>query len=77
MHRTDAEIAQQQAMALAFFEQRFGLDPANGDVNISCELIDPQTGQRGIAQRVVAPPRDAGGGKVQVSIRNVITFPAY
>ena len=180
MHRTDAQIAQQQAMALAFFKQRFGLDPANGDVRVDmfmfdprntyrayvvggeavpssgwvvrdggwsatvtkdtylhgtyggtagkfvpagavvvfgdynidrtagasgtsttplllhyqselptgipdrdgvvsfrCELIDPQTGQHGIAQGVIAPPRDAGGGKIQVSVRNVITFPAY
>ena len=180
MHRTDAEVADQQAKALAFFKQRFGLDPANGDVSVSmfmfdprnnyrayvvggeavpssgwvvrdggwnatvtkdtylhgtyggtagkfvpagtavvfgdynidrtagtsgasttplilhyqsefpitvpdrdgvitfrCELIDPLTGQHGIAQGVIAPPRVAGGGKIQVSIRNVITFPAY
>jgi hypothetical protein len=25
----------------------------------------------------VAPPRDAGNGNIQVSIRNVITFPGY
>lgn len=180
MHRTDAQIAEEQAKALAFFKQRFGLDPANGDVNIStfmfdprnnyrayvvggeavpnsgwvvrdggwnatvtkdtylhgtygggagkfvpagtavvfgdyninrtagtsgqstkplllhyqsefpittpnrdgvitfrCELIDPETGNHGIAQGVVAPARDAGNGNIQVSIRNVITFPGY
>ena len=180
MHRTDAQIADQRAQALAFFKQRFGLDPANGDVSISsfmfdprnnyrayviggeqvpsggfvvrdggfnatvtkdtylhgeyggadgtwvaagtsvvfgdynilrtagtsgqpttplilhyqsqtpiraanadgaqtfrCELIDPETGQHGVAQGVIAPARDAGGGNIQVSIRNVITFPGY
>jgi hypothetical protein len=180
MHRSDAEIAQQRADALAFFKERFGLDEANGDVTISssmfdprnnyrayviggetvpsggfvvrdgginarvtkdtylhgtfggaagkwvaagtsvtfgdynilrtagasdqpttplvlhyqsetpirppnadgartfrCELIDPLTGQHGIAQGVIAPTRDAGNGSVQMSIRNVLTFPAY
>ena len=46
-------------------------------ITFRCELIDPETGQHGIAQGVVAPPRDAGNGNVQVSIRNVITFPGY
>ena len=180
MHRTEAEIAQQRADGLAFFKERFGLDPANGDVTASsfmfdprnnyrayviggesvpssgfvirdggfmaivtkdtylrgtyggaagiwapagtsvvfgdynilrtagasshpvkplilhyqsqtpirlanadgaqtfrCELIDPSTGQHGIAQGVIAPPRDAGNGNIQMSVRNVITFPAY
>lgn len=180
MHRSDAEIAQQRANALAFFKERFGIDPANGDVTISssmfdprnnyrayviggetvpsagfvvrdggfnarvtkdtylhgtyggdagklapagtavtfgdynilrtagassqptkplilhyqsetpirganadgvrtfrCELIDPETGQHGIAQGVIAPPRDAGNGNLQMSIRNVLTFPGY
>jgi hypothetical protein len=179
MGRTDAEIAEQRAQALAFFKQRFGLDPANGDVAISmsmfdprneyrayvvggetvpstgwvvrdggfnatvtrdtvlhgtyggaagkpvptgtavtfgdynidrrgpgghsrpplllhyqsqfpisvadqdgvrtfrCELIDPVTGQHGIAQGVIAPPRDAGNGEIQISIRNTLTFPGY
>lgn len=180
LHRSDAEIAQQRADALAFFKERFGLDPANGVVAFSsfmfdprnnyrasviggesvptagfvvrdggfnatvtkdtyrrgsyggaagiwvpagtsvvfgdynilrtagtsgqpvtslilhyqsqtpirlpnadgaqtfrCELIDPATGQHGIAQGVIAPPRDAGNGNIQMSIRNVITLPAY
>lgn len=179
MGRSDAQIADQRAQALAFFKQRFGLDPANGDVQITmsmldprynyrayvvggetvpstgwvvrdggfnavvtkdtvlhgtyggaagkpvpagtavtfgdynidrrdpggqsrpplllhyqsetpitvpdqdgvqtfrCELIDPVTGQHGIAQGVIAPPRDAGNGQIQVSIRNVLTFPGY
>ena len=49
----------------------------DGVRNFRCELIDPVTGKHGIAQGVIAPPRDAGGGQIQVSIRNVITFPAY
>jgi hypothetical protein len=179
MGRSDAQIAEQRAQALAFFKERFGLDPANGDVEISmtmfdprneyrayvvggetvpstgwvvrdggfnaivtrdtvlhgtyggaagkpvptgtvvtfgdynidrtdpsghsraplllhyqsqqpvsvpdqdgirhfrCELIDPVTGQHGIAQGIIAPPRDAGGGRIQVGIRNVLTFPGY
>lgn len=179
MGRSDAQIADQRAQALAFFKQRFGLDPANGDVEITpfmfdprnnyrayvvggetvpstgwvvrdggfnatvttdtvlhgtyggaagktvpagtsvvfgdynidrrnrgghsqpplllhyqsqqpisvpdqdgiqhfrCELIDPVTGQHGVAQGVIAPPRDAGGNQIQVGIRNVITFPGY
>ncbi len=179
MHRTVAQIADQRAQALAFFKQRFGLDAANGDVEISmfmfdprnsyrayavggetvpstgwvvrdggfnatvtrdtvlhgtyggaagkpvpkgtavvfgdynidrrnpggksrpplllqyqsefpisvpdqdgvrnfrCELIDPVTGEHGVAQGVIAPARDAGGGQIQVSIRNAITFPGY
>jgi len=180
MQRSDAEIADQHAKALAFFKQRFGVDPADGDVTVSssmfdprnnyrayviggeqvhsggfvvrdgglnarvtkdtylhgtyggddgkwvpagtsvtfgdynilrtagasdepakplilhyqsdtpirpanadgvrtfrCELIDPETGQHGIAQGVIASPRDAGSGNIQVSIRNVLTFPGY
>jgi len=49
----------------------------DGVITFRCELIDPETGQHGIAQGVVAPPRDAGNGNIQVSIRNVITFPGY
>jgi hypothetical protein len=49
--------------------------PANGDGirTFRCELIDPASGAHG----VIAPPRDAGNGNIQVSIRNVITFPGY
>ncbi len=46
-------------------------------ITFRCELIDPETGNHGIAQGVVAPARNAGNGNIQVSIRNVITFPGY
>jgi hypothetical protein len=46
MHRSDAQIAEEQAKALAFFKQRFGLDPANGDVSISMFMFDPRNNYR-------------------------------
>ena len=50
---------------------------ADGAQTFRCELIDPATGQHGIAQGVIAPPRDADNGNIQMSIRNVLTFPGY
>ncbi len=46
MHRSDAQIAEEQAKALAFFKQRFGLDSANGDVDISMFMFDPRNNYR-------------------------------
>ncbi len=58
-------------------ELPIGLPDIDGVQNFRCELIDPETGAHGIAQGVIRAPRAVGSGLVQVSIRNVITFPGY
>ena len=64
---------------LIHYQSEFPIGPANGDGvrTFRCELIDPDTSVHGIAQGLIAPPRDAGSGRIQIGIRNVITFPAY
>jgi hypothetical protein len=75
---TGASGAEKEPLILRY-RSDFPIRPADEDGvrTFRCQLIDPETGEHGIAQGVIAPPRDAGDGKIQVSIRDMLTFPGY
>ncbi len=77
--RTQGESGQPAEPLILHYQSDLPIKPADSDGvrNFRCELIDPLTGERGIAQGVIAPMRDAGNGQIQVSIRNTLTFPGY
>jgi hypothetical protein len=77
IQRTAGNSAETTEPLILHYQSELPISTPNADgvQTFRCELIDPATGQHGVAQGVIAPPRDAGNGNVQVSVRNVLTFP--
>lgn len=61
---------------MRFQSQRPIIARADGVVSFQCALWHPVWGE-GVAEGVSVPPRVLPDGRIQVAVRNVVTFPPH
>ncbi|MGE3885493.1 MAG: hypothetical protein AB7H81_03605 [Vicinamibacterales bacterium] len=77
VHRTAGESGQpREPIVMRFQSERPIISRADGVVSFQCALRHPVWGE-GVAEGVAVPPKVLPDGRIQVAVRNVVTFPPH
>jgi hypothetical protein len=77
LHLTAGESERlREQIVMRFQSERPIIARADGVVSFQCALRHPVWGE-GVAEGVSVPPKFLPDGRIQVAVRNVITFPPH